>query len=142
MPRLIPIVGKLPLAKADLQAVPLVEPVPPFGMVQFSGISAWVPVPGWQVVLSAEDPVAVLCPSDQLPTPLPGPVEEVLVIIDRAEREWDANRYFLVEQADQLTIQWADQLFDGSIQGRVVVVLRPKKILDENYTKEIWQIDE
>ncbi|MFM7448351.1 MAG: RuBisCO accumulation factor 1 [Leptolyngbyaceae cyanobacterium] len=153
MPRLIPVVGKLPLAKADLQSVPLIEPVPPFGVVQFTGSSAWVAMPGWQVILAAQDPVALLCSSHQLPAPLPGPAEEVLIVIDRAERDWDANRYFLVEQAEQLTIQWSDQPFDGSIQGRVVVVLRPKKILDQNYTEDLlskgqrdtlkfWQYDE
>jgi len=155
MPRLIPVVGKLPLTKADLQSVPLIEPVPPFGMVQFTGTgnAAWVAVPGWQVILATQDPVALLCSSHQLPTPLPGPAEEVLIIIDRAERDWDGNRYFLVEQADQLTIQWSDQPFDGSVQGRVVVVLRPKKILDQNYTEDLlskgqrdtlkfWQYDE
>jgi len=26
--------------------------------------------------------------------------------------------------------------------GRVVLVMRPKKVLDEDYTQELWQIDE
>jgi len=142
MPRVLPVVGKLPFTKADLQAVPIVEEVAPFNLVTFSGTGAWVPIPGWQVILSAEDPVVALVQSDQLPTPLPGTPQEVLLVIDRAQREWAGDRYFLVEQGDQLTVQWFEQPPNSPLLGQVVLVLRPKKVLDEEYTKELWQIDE
>lgn len=142
LPRALPVVGKLPLTRADLQAVPLVEEVQPFGMVQFAGAAAWVPVPGWQVIRLAEDPVALLCGSDTLPTPLSGQVEDVLVIVDRAQREWLADSYFLIEQDDVLQLQWFDEAPTLSLLGRVVLVMRPKKVLDEDYTKDPWQIDE
>jgi hypothetical protein len=142
LPRVLPVVGKLPLAKSDLQAVPLIEEVQPFGMVKFSGASAWVPVPGWQVILTAEDPVVLLASSDQLPTPLPGKVEEVLLVIDRSMRDWQDDRYFVVEQNNQLQIQWFEQRPELPILGQLVLIMRPKKVLDENYTRELWQIDE
>jgi len=142
LPRILPIVGKLPLARADLQAVPLTDELGPFGMVQFSGQGAWVPVPGWQVVLKAEDPVAFLSSSDQLPVPLPGKPEDVLVVVDRAQQQWDASSYFIVEQAGQLELQWFIEAPDVPLLGRVILVMRPKKILDEAVTKELWQIDE
>ncbi|MBD2019058.1 hypothetical protein H6F43_02505 [Leptolyngbya sp. FACHB-36] len=142
LPRVLPVVGKLPLTKADLQAVPIVEEAPPFGIVQFSGAGAWVPVPGWQVILTAEDPVVILTESDKLPTALPGKVEDVLVVVDRAMRNWTDDRFFLAEQADQLQIQWFAQAPDVPLLGQVVLIMRPKKVLDENYTMELWQIDE
>lgn len=142
LPRAIPLVGKFPLTKADLQAVPLVEEVEPFGMVQFSGAAAWVPVPGWQVIRLAEDAIALLCASDTLPTPLPGNVEEVLVIVDRAQRQWNASSYFLVEQGEFLQLQWFDAAPASPLLGRVILVMRPKKVLDEDYTKDPWQMDE
>jgi hypothetical protein len=142
LPRALPVVGKLPLTRDDLQAVPLVDEIAPFGMVQFAGPAAWVPVPGWQVIRLAEDPIALLCDSDTLPAPLPGHREDVLVIVDRAQREWDAGSYFLVEQENALHIQWLETAPSDPILGRVILVMRPKKVLDEDYTKDPWQMDE
>jgi hypothetical protein len=142
LPRIIPVVGQYPLTTADLQAVPLVEEVEPFRVVQFSGNGAWVPIPGWQVILNAEDPVAMLCNSQALPTPLPGNPEKVLLVIDRAQRQWDADSYFVCEGAEHLELRWFEQVPEHPLLGRVILVLRPKKILDERVTRDVWQIDE
>lgn len=142
LPRVIPVVGQFPLAVEDLKAVPFIEPTEPFGMVQFAGACAWVAVPGWQVVRLAEDPIALLSSSDSLPTPLTGPPEPVLVIIDRAARTWDEHSYFLTEQEGQLHLQWFPDAPKTSLLGRLILVMRPKKVLDEDYTKDPWQIDE
>lgn len=142
LPRIIPVVGKFPLTKTELQAVPLVEENDSFGMVQFSGTGAWVSVPGWQVIRLAEDPVAVLEVSDRLPTTLPGRAEEVLIIVDRAQRTWDVSSYFLVEESDQLQIRWFSETTEAIILGRIVLIMRPKKVLDNEYTKDPWQMEE
>lgn len=142
LPRILPVVGKLPLERSDLQAVPAIEEIAPFQMVKASGNQAWVPMPGWQVVYNAEDPIAILCDSDRLPSPLPGKVEEVVIVVDRAQREWDANSYFLTEQSDNLQLQWFEETPDIPLLGRVILIMRPKKIFDEEYIKEPWQIDE
>jgi hypothetical protein len=143
LPRVLPVVGKLPLSVADLQAVPFLPPEHPFGLVHFGGERAWVAVPSWQVVRSAEDPVVLLCQSDQLPTRLPGKVEEVLVIVDRSQRQWDAASYFAVAATDdRLELRWFETIPSLPLQGRVILVMRPKKILDEAYTEELWQWDE
>ncbi|UBF29121.1 hypothetical protein K9N68_15555 [Kovacikia minuta CCNUW1] len=142
LPRILPVVGKLPLTKSDLQAVPLIEEIKPFRMVKFAGTGAWVSVPGWQVILASEDPVVVVCDNNALPTPLEGEPEEVLVVLDRAQREWSEQHFFIVEQAGQLQIQWFAEDPKTSLLGKVVLIMRPKKVLDEDYTKEMWQIDE
>jgi hypothetical protein len=142
LPRILPVVGRMPLTAADLKAVPLVEDDGPFRMVKFSGTGAWVPVPGWQVVLIAEDPVVLFMTNDQFPNPLPGRVEEVLVVVDRAQRQWHADSYFLIEHDNQLQIQWFEDDPAVTLLGRVILVLRPKKVLDEEYTKDPWQIEE
>jgi len=136
-PRILPVVGRLPLTKADLQTVPLVEEIQPFGMVQFSGTAAWVPIPGWQVILAAEDPIVILCDSELLPTPVSSDREEVLVVIDRAQRTWNGDRYFILEQAEQLAIQWFEQAPDRPLLGQVILIMRPKKVLDESYTNKL-----
>ena len=142
LPRILPVVGKLPLTKADLQAVPLIDEMGPLRLVKFSGEGVWVAVPGWQVVLNAEDPVAILSDSEALPTSLPGKPEEVLVVIDRAQREWQVDNYFVVQPAGQLEFQWFVEAPDLPLLGRVILVMRPKRILDEEATKDLWQIDE
>ena len=52
LPRLIPVVGEMPLKSAEVQAVPIVEAVEPFQIVKFAGEQAWVALPGWQTVRS------------------------------------------------------------------------------------------
>lgn len=141
-PRIMPVVGKLPLLLDDWKAVPLVETEGVFQFVKFSGVGAWVALPGWQVVQSAEDPVMILTDSDQLPGDPPEQVEEVLLMIDREQREWAADSYFLIAKDQQLQLDWFEEAPDMPLLGRLLLVLRPKKVLDEGYNKELWQIDE
>lgn len=142
LPRILPLVGEMPLAASELKAVPLVEEMGPFKMVQFSGVGAWVAIPGWQTAMNAEDPVAIIEKSDRLPVPLPGQPEDVLIVADRAERQWQADCYLLVEREGQLEIQCFDEAPDVPILGRVIVVVRPKKIFDEEIVKDQWQIED
>lgn len=142
LPRILPVAGKLPLKVSDLNAVPLTEETGVFAIIQFSGTGAWMTVPGWQVVRSAEDPIALLCDSDRLPNPLPGGTEEVIVVVDRAQREWQIDSYFAVANEDQLELQWFEEAPSIALLGRVILVMRPKKVLDEDYSTELWQLDE
>jgi len=142
LPRIIPVVGKLPLTPQDFKAVPMITALEPFQMVKFTGEQAWVPLPGWQVLLNAEDPVVILVNSDRLPNQKQTTKEEVLIVVDRAQRQWDANSYFVVDHGGELDIQWLETEPDIAILGKVIVIVRPKKILDEEVTKEPWLIDE
>lgn len=140
--RIMPVAGKLPLTTADLQAVPMVESEGKFHIVKFAGTGAWVALPGWQVVLAAEDPVLLLAESEQLPGSNPEETEEVLLLVDRSQRAWDAESYFIVDQSGQLQLDWFEEAPLLPVLGKVTLVLRPKKVLDESYNKELWQIDE
>jgi len=143
LPRIIPVAGPLPLAVEDLKAVPVTLSEEPFGLVTFSGTGAWVAVPGWQVILQAEDPVALLVGFNQLPNvPVDAPRETVLVIIDRRQRDWDGQAYFAADQDGQVMIGWFPQAPTLKLLGRLILVVRPKRILDDSYTKELWQIEE
>lgn len=142
LPRVLPVVGRMPLTAEDLKAVPLLEEEGPFGMVKFSGVGAWVPMPGWQIVFSAEDPVIILANTNQLPSQASNEVEEVMIMLDRAQREWDEYSYFMVEQDGQLALQWFAETPDVPLLGRVLVIMRPKKVLDQDYNKDLWQLDE
>jgi hypothetical protein len=142
LPRILPLLGKFPLPSAALQAVPMVAEDGSFRVVKFAGEGVWVPLPGWQVIRSAEDPVAVLSDSDRLPMPSDQATEEVLVIIDRAQRDWDDQSYFVIDTDGDLEVQWFPDAPVEPILGRVVLVVRPKRFFDEEATKSLWVLDE
>lgn len=141
-PRIVPVVGSFPVSIADLKSVPFTEAEGRFQMVKFSGTGAWVALPQWQVVRNAEDPVAILASRSQLPGESDDAPEEALVLIDRAQREWSDNSYFAVDRSGQLEVDWFETAPDLPLLGRVVLVLRSKQVLDEDFNKELWQIEE
>ncbi len=142
MSRVLPVVGELPLTPDELKAVPLVEENGPFNMVKFEGVGAWVPLPGWQVVLAAEDAVVILCRSDRFPNQEQNTPEPVMVAIDRAQRKWDSGSYFVVDNSGELDFVWFESEPDVELLGKIIVIVKPKKILDRELTKDSWQIDE
>jgi len=143
LPLVLPLAGALPLSPEDFHAVPVIVPEEPFGLVKSQGTAAWVPVPGWQVVLQAEDPIGILAKPHQLPNVQnPDNPEPVLLICDRAQRDWDADSYFLTEQGDTVAVEWFPNAPTQKLLGKLLVVMRPKRILDENYTRELMQFEE
>ena len=140
MPRIVPVAGSLPLSKQEVEAVSPVEFQEPFRQVN-AGSGSLVPLPGWPALLKAHDPVAIFCQSDQLPKTLSGQPETVLVVVDRHLKEWNLSSYFLIED-EQLTFRWFEESPTMPLLGQVIVVLRPKKILDESNITQPWQMDD
>lgn len=141
LPRIVPLAGSYPLSSQEISTIASIEIREPFSHIQAHG-GAYVPIPGWQVILKAEDPIGYLCPSNLLPKYLGGNVEEVLVILDRANTNWNINSYFVVEIEDKLEIRWSDTEPEAPIVGELVLILRPKKILDESNITQPWQMDD
>jgi len=140
VPRLLPVVGRLPLKTAALGAIPRLSPQGPFAMIQYDGAASWVALPGWQVIQTAQDGVVVIADSKEIG--LPAPQEEVLVVVDRAQRTWDEDAHFMYEQEGNLALQWFPVAPADPLLGRVILVMRPKKVFDEDFTNEPWQVDE
>lgn len=141
LPRIVPLAGSYPLSSQQIEAVDKVEIQHPFSHITVNS-GTYIPIPGWQVVLKADNPVAYLCPSDLLPKFLGGKVEEVLVILDRANKDWDVNSYFVVEIDRKLELRWFETEPEEPIIGQLVLILRPKKILDEGNITQPWQMDD
>jgi len=141
-PRIMPIVGKFPLTRSDLQVVPIITEEGVFNIVKHTGAAAWVTVPGWQVVIKAEDPVAILVDRATLIPDSEQP-EELLVICDRAQRQWQKDSYFLIEETDaNLGFQYFDEAPEQKLLAQVVLIMRPKQIFDQESRNEIWQLEE
>jgi hypothetical protein len=142
LPRIIPFAGTFPLTKQDIESVGAIAAREPFRIIEINGGGSFVPIPGWQAILAASDPIAFLMESDRLPKPLPGKPEPVIIVVDRQAKQWNDNSYFLVEAKENLELQWFAEEPNLPILGQVIVVLRPKKILDENNLTEPWQMDD
>ena len=141
--RIIPLVGTFPISRKDLVSVSSVVTEEPFRMVSAPGAGKLVPLPGWQAILKAIDPLGILCETQQLPSSLSGLSETVLVVVDRGVQTWDDQSYFLVDQEDGLEFVWfAEEPDNLELLAQVVLVLRPKRILDENNIIEPWQMDD
>jgi hypothetical protein len=140
--RVVPVVGRWPVTRQALESVAAIAVEEPFGLISYGGSGMMVPLPGWQAILKAIDPVVLLCNTEQLPINLSGRVEEVLVILERAIAQWDVNSYFLVEREGNLIFQWFEEAPTIPLLGQIILVLRPKRILDENNLIEPWQMDD
>lgn len=142
LPRIVPIAGQLPLTTTQVEAVPSLEEIEPFRIIQATPNTQYLPLPGWQMVLKAQDPVAILTQSNKLPNLANNSIESVVILIDRKQKDWNDQSYFLVEKNEELAVQWLAEEPNLKIVGQVVLILRPKKILDENNIIEPWQMDD
>lgn len=151
IPRILPVVGTLPLSVAQFQAVPQVTEIAPFGIVHSDSKATWATLPGWFVVHQAEDGVIISCNTDTLQAAISQEVlsavrdraEDILILVDRAQRDWDENSYFAIADQDgNLKFAWFDSQPDVEILGKVTLTLRPKRFFDENASQDRWQFEE
>lgn len=142
VPLLIPVAGSLPLESDRLLSVPPLKQASPFNLVTVATATSLVPLPSWQNVLTAGDPVVIFHQTDQLPQPIPGKPEPVLILLDRQQTTWNDNSYFAVDADGKVELGWFAEAPIAKILGQVLLVMRPKKILDENNLREPWQMDD
>ncbi|MCS6942611.1 MAG: hypothetical protein NZ901_08925 [Geminocystis sp.] len=142
LPCILPVVGRLPLQAEVLKNITHLKPKGPFGVVEVETNSRVVTIPSWQAILKAEKPVVIFCRGKDLPGSVKNESEELLVVVDLAVTQWDINRYFLVEGKEgDLQLQWLSSP-SQKIHGQVVVIVKPRKILDEDNLTQPWQMDD
>jgi Rubisco Assembly chaperone C-terminal domain/Rubisco accumulation factor 1 alpha helical domain/Rubisco accumulation factor 1 helix turn helix domain len=142
LPCILPVVGTFPLTSLDLENIPTLELIEPFGIVKIKKNMDIVSIPSWQVILKAKKPVVILCNSDDLPKQTSTKLEELLVVVDLDIKEWDIKNYWLIEEENKLKFQWFQSNPNGKILGQLLLILRPKKILDEDNLTQPWQMDD
>ncbi len=142
LPKIIPVVGNFPITKSDLSAIPNIEPEGLFQIVKCPSDQAVVSLPGWAVIFKADDPVAIIAHTDHLPVSKNQPDEPVLIIVDREARTWNINGYFLYDAGENLQVKWFPEDPNIILFGQVILILRPKRVLDEELNTDGWQIDE
>lgn len=150
LPRIFPMGGKLPLDIATWSSIPLVEAVPPFAMVAYEGAQAWVSLPGWQVVQAVEDGIVLLADTDTLftysgqliPSSFPDRPEEILLLIDRANRRWEAGAFFVVAEGEKIHFKTFATEPEVKLWGRLMLVLRQPRILEDTMGSDPWILEE
>lgn len=142
LPRLIPLAGTLPLTLNVIKELPSLTLEDTFAAVQVKADTCVVPIPGWQAILKATDPIGILAQTDCLPQIVSPKPETVLIVIDRHLTTWNNQSYFLINNGDNLEVQWLETEPNLIILGQIILILRPKKILDENNLTQPWQMDD
>ncbi|MEY3304313.1 MAG: RuBisCO accumulation factor 1 [Pseudanabaena sp.] len=151
IPRILPVVGTLPLSIDVFKSSPKTEELAPFGIVHSAVASTWATLPGWFVVHEAEDGVVVCCNTDTLQAAINQEVlssvrdraEDILVLVDRAQCEWDENSYFAIAGEDgNLKFAWFELPPEVELLGKITLTLRPKRFFDEAASQDRWQFEE
>ncbi len=142
LPRLIPLAGTLPLRPEVIKELPSLTIEDTFAAVQVQADTRVVPIPGWQAILKAVDPIGILAQTDCLPQIVSPKPETVLIVIDRHLTTWNNQSYFLIANGDNLEVQWSETEPNLTLLGQVILILRPKKILDEGNLTQPWQMDD
>ena len=151
IPRILAVVGSLPMSIDRFTTSPKVEELAPFGIVRSSIESTWATLPGWFVVHEAKDGVVVCCNTDTLQAAINQEVlsavrdraEDMLVLVDRAQRTWDENSYFAIAGPDgNLKFAWFESQPEVELLGKITLTLRPKRFFDEAASQDRWQFEE
>ncbi len=150
LPRIFPLGGKLPLTIPTWSSIPLIEAVPPFAMVSYEGTQAWISLPGWKVVQDVEDGIVVLADTDsllaysgqQIPSSFPDRPEEILLLIDRANRQWEQGAFFVVAEGEQIYLKTFATKPEVKLWGRLMLVLRQPRILEDTIGADPWILEE
>lgn len=142
LPLILPVIGTFPLSVESLTNIPRLSLQEPFGMLTIQESVKLVAIPSWQVILQAKKPVVIFCQSDDLPIKFTNKLESLLIVVDLEEKEWNNNSYFLVNCEGDCQFNWFISPPDTEILGKLLLILRPKKIFDENNLTQPWQMDD
>jgi hypothetical protein len=136
-PIILALAGTLPLPVSLWQQTPVAVSQPPFGIVTHT--PQVVALPGWPILRAAQAPLALL--THQLPGEI-GIAEPILLVVDRQATDWRVEHYFLVAEQEHITLKWWPEPPESQLLGRLILALRPPRLLDPEHLTEPWQMEE
>jgi hypothetical protein len=142
LPRTIPVAGTFPIDTSVLTSVPQIATTGVFQIVKSDWAGGWVSLPGWGVLCKAEDPIAVMASSDDLPLKMMGEAMETIVILDRNTTEWDEFHYYAIDRDGKIAIEWFPNAPNVPLLAQLVLVLRPKRPIDPDNPKDLWELED
>ena len=145
LPRLVPLAGSLTgsnrLNLETWQQTPSIATQGIFGVSQLPTTQEVVALPGWSTLRKAVDPVAVMTQSD-LSLGTTGKQETVLLVIDRAAQEWNQYSHFLFLEGEEILMGWFSTPPNKPILGQLILVLRPKYMIERAAEVDSWDLEE
>lgn len=142
LPRLVPLAGSLtgskPLNLETWQQTPSIATQGIFGVSQLPATQEVVALPGWSTLRKALDPVAIVTQSDLVT----GKQETVLLVIDRAAQEWNQYSHFLFLEGEEILMGWFGELPTQTILGQLILVLRPKYMIERAAEVDSWEMED
>eukprot|EP01041_Mallomonas_annulata_P004509 gene4509-8964_t len=132
-PRIIHVAGVYPGITTEELIAPLSPPRSPQGTWTFDFPDADGPqagivaVPGSEVITACEDPIVIVSSSNALGMNIASSPSSVLVVVDRADREFYSSDFFVFRTPDDIIeIGNSVELIDGyEILGRIVMCVLP-----------------
>jgi len=122
--------------------VPKIAATGSFQIVRQNWEGGWVSFPGWGVLCKAEDPIAVIGERGNLPVKISNESPETIVILDRNVTEWNEFNYFAIDRDGQLAIEWFDSPPTVPILAQLVLVIHPKRPIDPDNPKDLWELED
>lgn len=142
LPRLVPLAGSLigstPLRLETWQQTPSITAQGIFGVSQLTTTQEVVTLPGWSTLRKAVDPVAIMTQND-LPN---GKQESVLLVIDRAAREWNQYSHFLFLEGEEILMGWFKESPTQLLLGQLILMLRPKYMIERAAEVDGWELED
>ncbi len=142
LPRTIPVAGSFPIASTIIAEVPRIEATGSFQIVNHNWAGGWVSFPGWGVLCKAEDPIAVIGDREHLPVKMSNQPVETILILDRSVTEWNEFNYFAIDRDGNLAIEWFDSPPTIPILAKLVLVIHPKRPIDPDNPKDLWELED
>jgi Rubisco accumulation factor 1 alpha helical domain/Rubisco Assembly chaperone C-terminal domain/Rubisco accumulation factor 1 helix turn helix domain len=142
LPRTVPLVGMFPIASHLIADVPKISATGSFQIIKNNWAGGWVTFPGWGVLCKAEDPVAIIGDLENLPFKMSNQPPETIIILDRSVTEWNEFNYFAVDRDGLLAIEWFGSEPDVPILAKLVLVIHPKRPVDPDNPKDLWELED
>jgi Rubisco accumulation factor 1 alpha helical domain/Rubisco Assembly chaperone C-terminal domain/Rubisco accumulation factor 1 helix turn helix domain len=142
LPRTIPVAGVFPIDSNTLADVPKIAATGSFQVIKTNWAGGLVTLPGWGVLCKAEDPVAIIGDLDNLPIKISNQSPETIVVLDRSVTEWNEFKYFAVDRDGKIAIEWFDSPPTIPIIAQLVLVIHPKRPIDPDTPKDLWELED
>jgi len=141
LPRLVPLVGTMPISLKTWQQTLAITAQGIFGVSQVPSSQEVVTLPGWSSLRKAVDPVAIITQSDKSLSTT-GKQEPVLMVIDRAAKDWNQFSHFLYLEGEELLMGWFSEPPSQPILGKLILLLRPKSMIERAAEVDSWEMED
>jgi Rubisco accumulation factor 1 alpha helical domain/Rubisco Assembly chaperone C-terminal domain/Rubisco accumulation factor 1 helix turn helix domain len=142
LPRTFPVAGSFPLATEVFSSVPTVMGTGAFQITHSNWTGGWLSLPGWQVLLKAVEPIAIIAHPDALPVKMLVSTTDTIFVFDRHITVWDEYNYFAIDRNSKIEVEWFDAEPNLPILGKLLFILNPKRPVESETSPDLWELED